>query len=75
MRDGGSSTRLEKDRELRYQTASEIKTDLKRVKRDRDSRAGQRRRKRLRGVEHTAAPASDKIGCRAVFENSVRARR
>jgi serine/threonine protein kinase/Flp pilus assembly protein TadD len=28
---------LEKDRELRYQTASEIKTDMKRLKRDRDS--------------------------------------
>ena len=28
---------IEKDRDLRYQTASEIKTDLKRFKRDRDS--------------------------------------
>ena len=31
---------LEKDPELRYQTATEIKTDLKRIKRDRDSGSG-----------------------------------
>jgi eukaryotic-like serine/threonine-protein kinase len=30
---------LEKDRDLRYQTGSEIKTDLKRLKRDRESAA------------------------------------
>jgi non-specific serine/threonine protein kinase len=42
---------LEKDRELRYQTATELKTDLKRLKRDleSDSRAG---------VSRSAAPVA-----------------
>jgi serine/threonine protein kinase/Tol biopolymer transport system component len=42
---------LEKDRDLRYQHASELRTDLKRVKRDTDSG-------RSAGVSHAVAEAS-----------------
>ena len=43
---------LEKDRNLRYQTATDLKTDLMRLKRDADSggrRAAERRRARAAG--------------------------
>ena len=46
---------LEKDRDLRYQTASEIKTDLKRLKRDRDSSG------RI-SEAHRSATASEQAG-------------
>jgi serine/threonine protein kinase/Flp pilus assembly protein TadD len=63
---------LEKDRELRYQTASEIKTDLRRLKRDRDSsgRVSEVKRQTASGEQAAAAaPASEKSVAVLYFEN------
>jgi non-specific serine/threonine protein kinase len=58
---------LEKDRNLRYQTATELKTDLLRLKRDLDS--GRRKATELADSKGTASKPSEKSIAVLYFEN------
>jgi len=58
---------LDKDRELRYQTASGLLADLKRLKRDTDS--GREAAARESGAKHAGAPAAEKSVAVLYFNN------
>ena len=61
---------LEKDLDLRYQTASEIRTDLKRLKRDHDSASrGAEPRRQSAAAASAAALAKEKSVAVLYFEN------
>jgi serine/threonine protein kinase len=54
---------LEKDRELRYQTAMDLRADLRRVRRDEDSTASRASSARL-GVEQAVGKRKPALGAR-----------